>query len=109
VVMRRAMEGIVPDPIRWRVGKASLAAPFAYLFREASAERLQELMSDVDEAGQYLNVSHLRKQYGRIEQLDHKALGEFSTALGTALWLRKRKAAEGRGRQTGRRSATARP
>jgi asparagine synthase (glutamine-hydrolysing) len=109
VVMRRAMEGIVPDPIRWRVGKASLAAPFAYLFREASADRLKELMSGVDEAGQYLNLSHLKQQYERIERLDHKALGEFSTALGTALWLRKRKAAEERGRQSGPRSATVHP
>jgi len=90
VVMRRAMDGIVPDGIRWRVGKASLAAPYSYLFREASAVPLRTIMGELEGVGQYLNVGYLKEQYKHLDELDHSSLGDFATAIGTALWLRKR-------------------
>jgi asparagine synthase (glutamine-hydrolysing) len=90
VVMRRAMGGIVPDRVQWRVGKASLAAPYSYLLKEASAAPLEGLVSRLDEAGEYLDVRYLQEQYRRIDRLDPNAFGDFATAMGIAFWLNKR-------------------
>lgn len=94
VVMRRAMDGIVPDGIRWRVGKASLAAPYSYLFKEASAAPLRGIMSELDGADRYLNVGYLKEQHKHLDDLEHSALGDFATAIGIALWLRNRGATD---------------
>ena len=91
VVMRRAMEGIVPSEVQWRAGKTHSGAPYRYLLLEKSAEALEQLGARLDDvASSYLNVPYLTnllKRKGDISDDDTRSLGNGMTI---AFWLWKR-------------------
>ena len=90
VVMRRAMAGIVPDSVRWRVGKASLAAPYAYLLVQRGGAALTELIASADVAAPFLDIPYVKGLYDRRDTLSDTEVGELGSAASLILWLRKR-------------------
>jgi asparagine synthase (glutamine-hydrolysing) len=92
VVMRRAMAGILPDEVRWRVGKANLSSNF----KRGMLDRDRSLLDDVilrDPAviEEYVDVSALREVYRRYASQpmsEDDALTVYS-AVTLALWLRR--------------------
>ena len=90
VIMRRAMDGVVPDSIRWRVGKTSLAAPYGYLLRQKSREQLRDVISGIEVAGDVIDTSYVKKIYERGEEASSDETHDLGTAVSLALWLQKR-------------------
>lgn len=90
VVMRRAMKGVVPEPVRTRVGKASLAAPYRHLLLERTPERLAAVVEGADIAEGVLDVKRVRDAYQRRDTLQQSELAEFARALSLILWMQTR-------------------
>ncbi len=90
-VMRRAMEGIVPDRIRKRAGKSSLSAPYVHLLLHKDERELQKLLDGLDEVAVFLNVPYLKGLIEDKQSISEGEISEVGLGLGLALWLKKRK------------------
>jgi asparagine synthase (glutamine-hydrolysing) len=91
VVMRRAMEGLLPDEIRWRRSKQNLTANFNLrLFEDRG--RLEDVV--LDEHGpmsEYVDMPRLRDSYRRFcEDPLRRSADAFAVFIPAvlALWLR---------------------
>lgn len=63
-VLRAALSGILPDSLRWRVGKTSLAAQFHRAFRQADAPRVEQLLEDREgRLAQFVDIVRVRERW----------------------------------------------
>lgn len=60
VLLRRAMEDIVPDVVRWRAGKTGFLIASATGFFEQDADRLGDVVSDLGPLEPYVDVRYVR-------------------------------------------------
>jgi asparagine synthase (glutamine-hydrolysing) len=93
VVMRRAMEGILPPEIQWRTGKGNLSANFQGRFLSTQRATLDNVMSnELDPLEKYVDVSALRAAYQRYTShpvgRGQDALNVFLSVT-LALWMRQ--------------------
>jgi len=92
VVMRRAMDQIVPDGVRWRVGKADLSPNFKRRLWDHDRDLLDDvILNDPRVIEDYVDVAALRDAYHRYASqpmAEDAALTVFS-AVTLALWLRR--------------------
>jgi asparagine synthase (glutamine-hydrolysing) len=94
LVMRRAMNGILPPEIQWRGGKSDLGPGFDYGLRTFERSRLEMLFfheSDIIE--NYLDISAIRTAYHRFvagNATDGEGLLMWR-AVSLALWLQREK------------------
>jgi asparagine synthase (glutamine-hydrolysing) len=94
MVMRRAMDGILPPPIQWRGGKVDMHPSFEYGLRTPGRATLDELIdnpSNSDSMGRYVDLSVLRELYGRL-MAGQTTADETNTvwrAASLGLWLRR--------------------
>ena len=92
VVMRRAMANILPDEVRWRVGKANLSPNFTRRLLDYDRGLLDDvIMNDPQVIGDYVDVSALRDVYHRYAS-QPMSEGDALTVYGVvtlALWLRR--------------------
>jgi asparagine synthase (glutamine-hydrolysing) len=66
VTMRRAMADILPEAVRWRVGKANLAPNFRRRLLEADRPILDEvILNDPRAIEEYVDIAALRATYDR--------------------------------------------
>lgn len=94
VVMRRAMEGVVPDRIRYRVGKTDLAPPYRYLLLHKGAETLADTVSQLGDKDAFLDVSYLTELYERKDALTGAEVRDLGAGLTLARWLDRRHQAD---------------
>ena len=67
VVMRRALEGILPEKVQWRGGKADLSANFDDGFINRNREILDDVMSHkIQYIEKYANIDFLQATYQRL-------------------------------------------
>ena len=65
-ILRRAMTGILPDEIQWRVGKSNLSANFRRSLLEFERERLEEMFAnDLEVIEAYVDAPTLQEAYQR--------------------------------------------
>lgn len=91
VVLRRAMENILPEEIQWRGSKSSNSAAFTQLLLNFEVERLDEMiMNGQEHLGPYVDTGVLRERYQRYRSRK-KADGDEMVvwqAVTLAMWLR---------------------
>ena len=92
VVMRRAMDQILPDAVRWRVGKADLSPNFKRRLWDRDRDLLDDvIVNDPQVIEDYVDGSALRDAYRRYASqpmAEDDALTVYS-AVTLALWLRR--------------------
>jgi asparagine synthase (glutamine-hydrolysing) len=92
VVERRAMEGVVPEEVRWRIGKANLSPNFKRgLFNDDRHVVEDVILKDPQVIDEYVDVAALRKAFQRHTSgpiRDADALDVYA-AVTLALWLRR--------------------
>lgn len=67
IVMRRAMEGILPPEIQWRVGKANFAPSLARGLQTYEKDRLEQtVLSHSEMIADYVDISALKQIYDRF-------------------------------------------
>ncbi|MBH8571536.1 lasso peptide isopeptide bond-forming cyclase [Nostocaceae cyanobacterium CENA369] len=92
MVMRRALDGILPETIQWRGGKTNLTPNFLHGLVHRDRQILDEVMCNkLESIEKYINVDFLRTAYQRLISADDKASNDDSTvvwqAVTLALWL----------------------
>jgi len=93
VILRRAMEGILPPQIQWRFGKADLSANFRRRFA-VSCRREVELLRQgpIDPIRDYMDLSGIETAYERFSADSNDTLGHAMTiysAIMLSTWLRQ--------------------
>jgi asparagine synthase (glutamine-hydrolysing) len=92
VIMRRAMANVLPDEVRWRVGKANLGPNFERRLLDRDRKLLHDvIMDDPQVIEDYVDVSALRDAYRRCV-CRPKSPDDTLTVYGAAnlaLWLRQ--------------------
>lgn len=90
IIMRRAMEGIAPPAVQWRMGKTHLGPPYRHIFVTKSPERLRELAADLGPAEAYLDAAYVNELYQNRETLSEDDLRSLGLAITISYWLRRR-------------------
>jgi asparagine synthase (glutamine-hydrolysing) len=92
LILRRAMEGILPESIRWRPNKANLSPNFFYRLVDRDQQMLKSvILEDPSEIEPYLDIPSLRQAYQAYNQnpvaRQEDSMTIFS-AVNLAIWLR---------------------
>jgi asparagine synthase (glutamine-hydrolysing) len=92
MVMRRAMEDILPAEVQWRGGKTNYSPSFEQGLLTYDRERIEEVVfKNPGILGEYININMLREAYR--EFASRKATGTkilpFWKAVSLALWLQR--------------------
>lgn len=93
VVMRRAMTGVLPQEVQWRIGKANLSPNFKRKLLDFSKPVIDDLFDSESEAlGSYFNLSALRAAYNQYKlqpmSSEKEALIIYSAVM-LGYWLRQ--------------------
>lgn len=96
VVMRRALEGILPEQVQWRTGKADLTPNFDDGLLNRNRALLEQVMVEqINLLKPYINLNFLRAAYQRTLSAGKPTTGNDSTAIWQAvilsLWLHYKK------------------
>lgn len=76
-VLRRAMEGGLPEEVRWRVGKANLGSGFTTGLLTHDRELLDKVIWDhPDRVAPFVDVDRLRRVYDLYLEAPHEHPGE---------------------------------
>jgi asparagine synthase (glutamine-hydrolysing) len=94
LILRKAMEGILPPEVQWRVRKADLVYNFVRRLREDDRRMLLEsLFAEPEVLEDYVDMDELRKLHGRFDSDGFSgardASGRLYTAAVLARWLRR--------------------
>jgi asparagine synthase (glutamine-hydrolysing) len=89
-IVRQSMEGVVPDKIRWRYGKARLGHQFRRAMLRHEKQRLDDLFSkDVAVIDSFVDIPNARAAYQRFVEGKHSgsdAMAVWCSAM-LARWL----------------------
>ena len=91
LVMRRAMTGILPSEVQWRVHKANLGANFKRKLLEYERGTLEQLINKPQIIESYIDVATLRSAYHRYlsqPAQSHQDVTTIFAAVTLALWLK---------------------
>jgi asparagine synthase (glutamine-hydrolysing) len=93
VVMRRAMEGILPKEVQWRIGKANLSPNFKRRLSDMDASVIENVIeTESDGIQKYYDISALRASYKRFASepmlRDQDAMTVYGAAM-LGVWLRE--------------------
>lgn len=94
VVMRRAMEDILPKKVQWRAGKMDFSPSLSYGLKAFEQDLLDKII--IDDPGvieKYVNVKALRQAYRRFlsgeSEDDSRDLFNIWKCASLALWLKQ--------------------
>ncbi|MEA5507534.1 lasso peptide isopeptide bond-forming cyclase [Halotia wernerae UHCC 0503] len=92
IVMRRALENILPKEVQWRGGKADLTPNFIDGLLNRDRQLLDQVMSHkLDNIEKFIDIDFLRAAYQRLISAGNKVSDEDSMAIWQAvtlaLWL----------------------
>lgn len=99
LVLRRAMEGILPASIQWRPDKLEFAPHIVRGMLGGDRARIEHaLLADADAVGQYVSLPAVRDAYQRIADRKEAAHGRDIQAVWRAVvlsaWLKERSVSE---------------
>jgi hypothetical protein len=89
-IMRRAMEGIVPDSITWRVGKGRMSANFWHGLYNLDGALLEGLVTTSGLLDRYIHKPYLLGMYQRRKELSEEEATQLARIATLAFWLNKR-------------------
>lgn len=89
-IMRRAMEGIVPPCIQWRIGKTDLSAQHRHLLLDLSASVLDRLISEMEHLEPYIDLQHLDQLFEKREAMSSREVLLFGRIMSLSYWFNKR-------------------
>lgn len=91
MIMRRAMKGLLPEAIRWRAGKASLAPNFLRGFALYERSRIEEVIFEKpDLLAEYIDIQTLRQAYERyVKWKNGEDWHHVWIAVTLGLWLER--------------------
>ena len=91
-IMRRAMTGILPAEVQWRVGKANLSPNFRRRLLSQAKPTIEDIvMNDPGVLDSYVNISALRAVYERYSSQPMRGGGDGLTVYNAVMlgwWLR---------------------
>ncbi len=90
-ILRRAMEGYLPESVRWRRSKGNLGFNFYRKLLEHDQSLLEDaLLHHTTELEPYVDVATIRKAYGAYKETPVGHSGSFNlfAAVNLAVWLR---------------------
>lgn len=79
VVLRRAMDGLLPDEVCWRVGKARMAAANRHALLSTNARELRERLENLGCLTDYLDTERLNEIRGKPNVHDRILLQRIAT------------------------------
>jgi len=90
VVMRRGLDGVLPDEVRWRPGKSDLSPAFVRALVNFERQRLDSIVRDPSGVEAYVDVARLRAAWARCRErpTEGDAVAVWRAAT-LALWLRR--------------------
>jgi len=94
MVMRRAMDGVLPRKIQWRKGKTDMAAAFKYgLLRFGRDHMDRFILREPEFLGDYVDMDTLRAAHQRVLNSNGSVSDVMwiQRSLSLALWLQRRK------------------
>jgi asparagine synthase (glutamine-hydrolysing) len=97
LVMRNAMQGILPEKIRWRAGKANVSIGFRLALQTLGTRKVEEVMKSTNaELGRFVNTGFLRDTLPRFmaDEVSMQEEVRFWKVFSLALWLMGRSGAE---------------
>ena len=95
-VMRNAMEGILPEGIRWRPGKSDVSVGFYHSLRSLAGDKLEQVVaSDDSELARFVDPKFVRSTYPKFMNGTVTTSDElyFWRAFSLALWVMGRRGA----------------
>jgi asparagine synthase (glutamine-hydrolysing) len=92
-VLRSAMEGRLPDPVRWRRGKGDLLPNLGHVMRTIGRRRLADELEDPDgPLARFVDRDALDTQLRRFDAGDSEPVAPLWTAACASAWLRAQRA-----------------
>ncbi|GAB4550738.1 MAG: lasso peptide isopeptide bond-forming cyclase [Pleurocapsa sp.] len=91
IIMRRAMNGILPRKIQWRGGKSNLGANFNYAVQLGKEELDRVVREDLEYIADYIDINLLRSHYRKFsdgQDMTHQDFLTIWKSLSLALWLK---------------------
>lgn len=70
LIMRRAMDGVVPEKVRWRSNKASIQAAYRKSLFENDGPRIERILDNPEGVADYISRERLRELDGQREKLE---------------------------------------
>ena len=92
MVMRRAMDGILPSQVQWRPSKANISAAFYHGLLTHEQDRVgQVLFPGSESIEKFVNLKALRQAYDKFtsNQASESEVLAISKVLSLALWLQR--------------------
>ncbi|MEW6754371.1 MAG: lasso peptide isopeptide bond-forming cyclase [Candidatus Latescibacterota bacterium] len=92
LVMRRAMEGILPPQVQWRPYKANLSPNFTRRFHEREQPLVERVLADAKELEPFVDLRAVRQACQRFMRHPMQSGREAMTLFGVvtlACWLRR--------------------
>lgn len=93
IVMRRAMQGILPPEVQWRGDKANLSHSFEHCLLTHERQRLDDVIVNHPESIEdYVDITALRAAYSRLLNGTTRGSDSFAIwkSVSLALWLQHR-------------------
>jgi asparagine synthase (glutamine-hydrolysing) len=92
-IMRRAMEGILPPEVQWRVGKGDLSSNFKKRLLEDEKETLDQIiLHDHHAIEPYVDIPALQAAYSRYRAAPlsrDEGVTDIFVAVNLAIWLKQ--------------------
>jgi asparagine synthase (glutamine-hydrolysing) len=91
-IMRRAMDGLLPDRVRWRAGKANLAPNFRQRLMQRDGRVIRDVLDRPGSLDEFVDIPALRRAYDRCltQATDADTVTVFTTSV-LGLWLERAK------------------
>ena len=95
MIMRRALEGILPEAVQWRSSKADLSANFDHGFLKRDRQLVDEVMSNkIQSLKKYIELKPIQAAYQRMKSASEQASNDDCMTVWKAviltLWLEAR-------------------
>ncbi|CBH23192.1 lasso peptide isopeptide bond-forming cyclase [Salinibacter ruber] len=88
-IMREAMEGIVPEKIRWRVAKTNMSDVFEHGLFDVDGDLAQSLLSDLDLMTKFSDKAHMREVLAKQERRHEFDFTLLASVLSKEIWIEK--------------------
>lgn len=89
-ILRRALAGVLPEAIRWRVGKAWLASNFERGLYEQDRALLEEHVQDLGPLRAYVNEAVVEGLYEKGAAAPNIEQAQLARVATLSIWLKKR-------------------
>lgn len=90
LVLRRAMAGVLPDEIRWRVGKAWMADNYARGLFIQDGDLLREHLDDLGPLEEFVDRAELERLRVGAESAPNDVQARLGQIATLSIWLKKR-------------------